>query len=506
MVWDGRIACGVRVLMLAAVLATAGGGCSSWNGGGTGTAGSSGQGGGAGTAAAGSGGATGGGGAGGATSGRGGTGGSGGDPFAGAIPIVVGANATSGTLTDPLSSRDVYSFAGTMGETIQIVTSTGAANPFDPTYPRFGDHALRSSEQVPDRPAGGSLAAGLERADVVHGVAGDRHVLPGRRALQQRSHRSLRLSRDGPTNRGYTVSVSDISGATFIREGAEPGNDAVAGAAAVTYTKAGGTSYAPLLLHGVLQSATDRDTFTFTVPADVPVAPGARARANFWFQPTRDNGNGSSYAVGTIYVVDPADTSGAHLVEIDATDYGTGDSPNSPPGNLSFPVQLGKQYALVVTHSQFSLDPPGDFYFMQHLGGAPAGAPPMETEPNNTQATADTLAPINNQDGTYTFSVDGDLNTVATDVDFHHLQIPSGVKTLTGECESLLNGSGVAQFRIQLLGSDGTVLLNQTETGGFRTIGTFAIPASGVDVRLSGYLQFAGITNSSYVCRFVAVP
>ena len=95
-------------------------------------------------------------------------------------------------------------------------------------------------------------------------------------------------------------------------------------------------------------------------------------------------------------------------------------------------MQLGKQYTLVVTHSQFSLDPPRDFYFMQHLGGAPAGAPLMEMEPNNTQATADTLAPINNQDGTYTFSVDGDLNTVATDVDFHHLQIPSGVKTLNG--------------------------------------------------------------------------
>ena len=436
----------------------------------------------------------------------GGTGGSGGDPFAGAIPIVVGANATSGTLTDPLSSRDVYSFAGTMGETIQIVTSTGAANPFDPTYldlaiTLYGPLSkYRIAQQADPWPR----VSNAPTLFTVLPATGTYYL-----AVEHCSNVPI-----GPcvypatalTNRGYTVSVSDISGATFIREGAEPGNDAVAGAAAVTYTKAGGTSYAPLLLHGVLQSATDRDTFTFTVPADVPVAPGARARANFWFQPTRDNGNGSSYAVGTIYVVDPADTSGAHLVEIDATDYGTGDSPNSPPGNLSFPVQLGKQYALVVTHSQFSLDPPRDFYFMQHLGGAPAGAPPMETEPNNTQATADTLAPINNQDGTYTFSVDGDLNTVATDVDFHHLQIPSGVKTLTGECESLLNGSGVAQFRIQLLGSDGTVLLNQTETGGFRTIGTFAIPASGVDVRLSGYLQFAGITNSSYVCRFVAVP
>ena len=51
---------------------------------------------------------------------------------------------------------------------------------------------------------------------------------------------------------------------------------------------------------------------------------------------------------------------------------------------------------------------------MQHLGGAPAGSPLMEMEPNNTQATADTLAPIDNEDGTYTFSVDGDLTTVAT--------------------------------------------------------------------------------------------
>ena len=35
---------------------------------------------------------------------------------------------------------------------------------------------------------------------------------------------------------------------------------------------------------------------------------------------------------GQIYVVDPADTSGAHLVEIDATDFGTGDVANSRPG------------------------------------------------------------------------------------------------------------------------------------------------------------------------------
>ena len=501
MVWDGRIARGARVLMVATALAAAGISCSDGKGGGPGGAGTSGQGGGAGMGTAGSGG----GGAGGATAGRGGTGGSGGDPFAGAIPIVIGGSATSGTLADPLTSRDVYSFAGTMGETIQIVTSTGAANPFDPTYldlaiTLYDSPILQIAQQADPWPRvsnAPTLFTVLPTTGTYYLVVEHCAAVPIGPCVYPGA---------GLTNRGYTVSVSDIAGAAFIREGGEPGNGGLAGAAAVTYTKLGGSSYVPLLLHGVLQNANDQDTFTFTVPADVPVAPGARARANFWFQPTREDGNGSSYAVGTIYVVDPADTSGTHLVEIDATDYGTGDSPNRPPGNMSFPVQLGKQYALVVTHSQFSPEPLRDFYFMQHLSGAPAGAPLMEIEPNNTQATADTLAPINNQDGTYTFSVDGDLTTVATDVDFHHLQIPSGPKTLTGECESQLNGSGVAQFRLQLLGSDGTVLLDQTETGGNRTIGTFPIPASGVGVRLSGYLQYSNVTNSSYVCRFVAVP
>ena len=69
--------------------------------------------------------------------GAGAGGGSGGNPFGGATPLVVGANATSGTLADPLKSRGLYSFSGMMGEAIQIVTSTGAANPFDPTYLDF---------------------------------------------------------------------------------------------------------------------------------------------------------------------------------------------------------------------------------------------------------------------------------------------------------------------------------------------------------------------------------
>ena len=110
-------------------------------------------------------------------------------------------------------------------------------------------------------------------------------------------------------------------------------------------------------------------------------------------------------------------------------------------------------------------------------------------------------------DGTTTFAVDGDSGPPGTDVDFHHLQVPSGLTKLTGTCASGRYGSGVAGFQLQLVGADGTVLLQLSELGnGDQTIGEFPIPAGGFAVRISGSMLFAGITNSSYICRFVAIP
>ena len=303
-------------------------------------------------------------------------------------------------------------------------------------------------------------------------------------------------------NYGYTIRVANISGPRLIREGAEPANDVQAGAAPVTYTKAGGASYVPLLLHGAFQNDSDRDMFTFTVPADVPVAAGARARANFWVQPPRDDGNGGTAYLGDIYIVDPTDATATHLVEFTGTNFGATWSSNSP-GNLSLPVVLGKQYALVVTRLSIGSGV-NDFYFLQHLAGAPADAPSLETEPNNTQATADSLAARNNMDGSYTFSVDGNLTTAAVDVDFHRLALPSGVTVLTGSCEARRIGSGLATLDFQLLDSSGTVLSDRTETSNASNIGQLSIPAGGLTLRVSASLQSVRATDDSYICRFVA--
>jgi hypothetical protein len=207
-----------------------------------------------------------------------------------------------------------------------------------------------------------------------------------------------------------------------------------------------------------------------------------------------------------MYVLDPADTSGAHLVEIDATYYAYGQTFDSEPALMSFPVQLGKAYTLVVPHSTFSADA-NDFYFMVHSGGAPPDAPKLEVEPNNTLATADQVAASSNPDGTYTFTVDGNLEPAATDVDFHHLVLPSGVTNFGGSCKSQSVGSGVASFTWASVNAAGTVVFQIGEAGSDdNPINQMSIPSYGLTFRLSASQQLAGITDTSYVCRFVARP
>jgi hypothetical protein len=500
---------------VALVMLVASAGCSSPSGGNTGNAGSgggagtagAGQGGGAGAGLAGSAGTAGTSGAGGGViggaGGRGGSSsGSGGDSFSGATMLTVGANATSGTLVDNSDGRITYSFAGTQGELIQIATTTGPT-PFDPTYPdlviTLYDTNQRQLAQAQDPwprvgyaptlftvlPATGTYYIAIENCYSIH-VTGCRIGA-------------------GMVNRGYTIRVADVTAPVRIDEGAEPGNDAVAGAAAITYTKAGGSSYVPLLVQGVFQSQTDRDTYTFTVPADAPVAPGARARANFWIQASNTDGNGSTARVGRAYVIDPADTSGAHIVDFDAWNFGT--LRDELSANLTFPVQLGKTYTFVINpESGLSLGS-NAFYLLQHLGGAGADAPLLEHEPNDTQATADTIAAISNPDGTYTFTVDGNLSPAASDVDFHKLQIPSGLTAIKGQCMARRIGSGLALLKYGLVDSGGTLLVAQTEaTNSDYMLSTLQIPAGGFTLQVSATSQSSTITDSSYLCQLVARP
>lgn len=513
MVVAGRIALAVTSALTVSL--AAGAGCSSSPGGSAGTAGTVGSGGGAGTGsggqggaggvtgAAGNGGNVGSAGTGGSViGGAGGSGGSGGDPFAGATTLTVGASPTSGSLEDLDTARINYKFSGTQGELIQIATTTGPT-PFDPTYPDlvitlFGPNQKQIAQALDPWPR-------TAYAPVLF------TVLPetGTYYIAVQNCYSIlattcRISA-GMINRGYTIRVADVTAPIRIDEGAEPGNDTAAGAAAIVYTKAGGTSYLPLLVHGTFQSMTDADTYTFTVPADAPVAPGARARANFWIQVSGFQANGSTATVGKVYVIDPTDTSGAHLADFDASNFSNRRDGLAP--NLTFPVQLGKAYTFVINPQSSLAVGSNGFYLVQHLGGAGADAPLLEQEPNDTQAMADSIAAISNPDGTYTFTVDGDLSPAGTDVDFHKLQLPSGVTSIQGQCMARRIGSGLALLKYGLVDSAGTSMVEQTEaTNTDYMVSTLTIPAGGFTLRVSATSQSSTITGSSYMCRLVAKP
>src|SRR6185436_10573393 len=409
-----------------------------------------------------------------------------------------------GTLADNGTARVTYKFSGTQGELIQIATTTGTTA-FDPTYPDlvitlFGpDQKQLAQAQDPwphtayaptlftVLPSTGTYFIEIENCYQVF-------------ATDCRVNAAM-------VNRGYTIRVADVVAPIRIDESAEPGNDTAAGAAPIAYTKAGGSSYVPVLVHGTFTSKTDHDTYTFTVPADAPVAPGTRARANFWIQHDDTNGNGSTAVASKVYVVDPADTSGAHIAEFDAWDFNN--YRDGLQANLTFPVVLGKSYTFVA-NAQTSLDVGSNpFYLFQHLSGAGADAPLVETEPNDTLATADTLAAISQPDGSYAFTVDGDLSPAGSDVDFHKLALPSGV-TLTsmkGQCMGRRIGSGLSLLKYELVDSGGTVLVAQTEFGNDDAmLSTLTIPAGGFTLRVSATAQASTITGGSYVCRVVGKP
>ena len=127
-------------------------------------------------------------------------------------------------------------------------------------------------------------------------------------------------------------------------------------------------------------------------------------------------------------------------------------------------------------------------------------------EPNDTLATADTLAAISQPDGSYAFTVDGDLSPAGSDVDFHKLALPAGV-TLTsmkGQCMGRRIGSGLSLLKYELVDSAGTVLVAQTEFGNDDAmLSTLTIPAGGFTLRVSATAQAATITGGAYMCRVV---
>jgi hypothetical protein len=259
-------------------------------------------------------------------------------------------------------------------------------------------------------------------------------------------------------------------------------------------------------------AAANTQVFSFTVPAALKPATGARLRTDFWLQPVgTDNGDGSTGNV-TAWVTDSTGTT--IIGQCDQKNYKDGDDETDGPVDLSVPVTAGSQYYLFVQDDN-AAPASTDYYFFLHSLGS--GNPVQITGDGNTSAaTAQMLATTTDQPDSY--FVDGDLTALAPTEFWYEVDPPSGVKSVFASCSSLRSGSGVQGFTMDLqaqVGASGTPasILPSGTTGVETATADLSVPiqtaTSGLSIPtgttkmflvVSGTSQSATVTGTSYQC------
>lgn len=497
--------------------ATACGGDS--DGGGTTTGGAGGAGGSGGSIVGGAGGVGGGvggvgGGTGGGGTGGGGTGGTGGakpdgnDTKETATQTKIGTDpqndSVAGALDPVASDQDWYKFDGKKGQAINIITAakTGT-DKFDPTYvdlviTMYDSTGKQIAEQDDPNPRSSNDPFIMT-------------VLPADGTYYIRVVECTKWEKGGAANcapvakitkKNYSMYISEIkfTDAGEVKE-TEP-NENETQATALTYKKnpnqAG--SYYLTTMMGTFSSATDVDTYSFTVPTDITVASGSRLNGSLYTQEGGTTGNGSTTSPSEIWIAEKA----APTVVLAKVDFSKKDTKSNQGQSIDVPLIAGKEY---VAFYKRVANPTGgnDFYF--DLSGFGAGNP-VEKETagqNDTLATAEALTMATGQTGSY--FVEGDL-AATTDVDHFKANVPaSNSQTVSVACGAERSGSGLRNFKVELLKSDGSAvtggaivesatqdaLLSQLTTPTGQAFLVVKLSASSMDATVKGTYYRCGI-------------
>jgi hypothetical protein len=396
--------------------------------------------------------------------------------FGTAKTITVDGMAIAGALTD-LDTADYYVFTGKKGDRLvlgalaEILASS--TNTFDPTvidtvvtvFDATKTAVASNNEPWPSDstdaqlyvqlPADGSYFIQVE--DCNHYAA----TRPG--VVCNDANRAAVASLD------YQVLVLHTNDASYPEVNAGTGQDGTT-AKAVSFTYAvpiGGKpgQYGFYVIDGAFDSTSDTHVFMFTPPMDTIVAPGERARAEFFVEaPFTDDGDGSTANV-TAWVTD--DAAGMHvLAEADQKYFTSGDDTTGGPLDLSLPITLGTTYYLFV-QSEAPTAGSTDYYFIQHtigdyfIGEAELEGPTAEGL-NDTPQTAETLvAPSPGFPGV--FAVDGNISApgmaMTPDIDYFKMVVPAMMSAGTVACDVDRVGSGLGGFTATFYDLTGTTML-----------------------------------------------
>jgi hypothetical protein len=292
----------------------------------------------------------------------------------------------------------------------------------------------------------------------------------------------------------YTLRVADLDGAIAgFAADPEKGNDSTT-ATPVTYAAATATGGRPLsVVHGRFEAADDIDVFSFDFPADiVDVAAGSRLLANEWLLRGGPSGDGSTSAVGKVYITTQADPT-KRLAQIDEADF------SGKGARLWPPLDLAGKYYLFIEHPQ---TPSGanDFYVDLHGAGSSRALEQKEAE-NDAFATPEALTPADNG----SFYIEGDLGNAAADVDHFSFDVAGQAgKMVAAYCVSGRAGSGLQSFEVDLI--DATTLsklaiIKETpQTDASTSMVPVPAGASKMILKLSAAAQDPVIIGTYYRC------
>jgi hypothetical protein len=422
----------------------------------------------------------------------GGDGGSdGNDDFATAEKVTVGTPIDA--FLEPSSDQDFYVFQGLKGQALSL-SARAEAIPFDV-------HTIDTVLTLYDA----SKQRIAENDDPTPRTTDDAQlftVLPADGAYYVRvtecwSWATNAMGCAKPQKKlstAYTLTVANLDGTMAgITVDPEKGNDSTT-ATPVTYAAALPEGGRPLsVVYGRFEAEGDVDVFSFDYPADILDVPaGSRLLASEWLLREGLGGDGSTTAIGKVYITTQADPT-KRLAQIDESDFAIRGARLWPP------IDLTGKYYLFVEHP---LGPLGanDFYVDLHGVG---GSNPLEQNEAENDAVATPEALIAAADGSY--YIEGDLGNAAADVDHFSFDVSAQAgKMVAAYCVSGRAGSGLQSFEVDLIDPGKmtklAVIKETAQTDATTPMLPVPAGAAKLIVKLSAAAQDPVITGTYYRC------
>ncbi|WP_437719954.1 hypothetical protein [Sorangium sp. So ce861] len=427
--------------------------------------------------------------------------------------LPAGNNGLEGTLEPLEEDADYFSFTGTKGLPVYLVTDAKPSDAErDPTYPDTVITLLDADgNQIAqnDDPEGGftndSELLTVLPADGEYFVV----IQDCNAAFPESAFPNGCFDPAEVVSFDYSVQFLPLNLAASATDSlvgeTEPNNDAEQAVSMPYELNQDESAYYTTFVFGSFTDEADVDVYSFT-PPETPEFENALLAQLSFSGPSGPEGNGSTVDVSEVAVFNATDLTSAYA-KVDP----------SKGGDIAVPVEAGQEYFVFVKRPAGEVGE-NDFYILLH---SRTSSDPLEAaeETNGDVATPEgDLASFPNGGGGVSFAVEGKLagTEEAPDVDVFELPLDDTAEgwTISVICGAQRHGSGVRELHAEVLNGDGTEIgdayaATETEAEDL-FVDSKAIPeapeGNRLLVRVSAGTPAADVTSRGYNCLFAYLP